>query len=572
MSDHDELDAIRASLESWETEYAQHFEINERKKRYESESGIPYKRVYTPLDIDEKGHSYMKDLGMPGNYPYTRGRTCSGQRDQSAAILPNDVWSHGTPEENNKLWKTMFGRGAVPFLVVAYDLACLRGYDPDDPRAEGQIGTVGLSFASLRDWEIALDGIDIKMLPIYHAVSSLPSIVLAYQAAVLHLRGLDVSQMLGVIQNDFTKDYTVGNYCIFPLKHAMRQNLDVICWCNEHAPFYLPLDICSYHQWESGVTPVQATAITMAAAIYYLEAARERGVDVDSFAPKIITNDGGTHATFWENIATLRAFRRIWAKTLRDRFGAKYPESMRLKGSVGNGGSLACKQEYLNNITRTTLAALSGILAGEGIRIVPPTEALGVPDAEATYFALQAQRIIYHETDICDVVDPLGGSYFVESLTSEVEERIWKELDTIEKHGGMMRCIETGYFQKMRTDSCYKWQTAFDRGDIVRVGVNRFVSPELQQAKPVFTPYRSNPESERQRIAAIQELRRKRDNEKVKKALSDVKVVAAAEPTPENNIMPPIIEAVKCYATIGEIADALREVWGEYQGLGTKVF
>ena len=572
MSGYDELDAIKAALESWETENAQHFENNERKKRWESESGIPYKRVYTPLDIDEEHFSYMKELGMPGSYPYTRGRTCSGQREQAPAHLPNDVWSHGTPEENNRLWKTLFDRGAIQFLVVVYDLACLRGYDPDNPRAEGQVGTVGLSFASLRDWEIALDGIDINMLPIYHAVSSLPSVVLAYQAAMLQLRGLDVSQMLGVVQNDFTKDYTVGNFCLFPIEHAMRQSLDVICWCLEHAPSYLPIDICSYNQWESGVTPVQACAITMAAAIFYLEAARERGVDVDSFAPRIMTNDGGTHATFWENIATQRALRKIWAKTLRDRFGAKKPESLQFKGGVGSGGSLAYRQEYLNNITRSTLAAVSGILAGEGIRIVPPTEAFGIPDAEATYFALQAQRIIYYETDLCDVVDPLGGSYFIESLTSEVEEKIWKELDTIEKLGGMMRCIETGYFQKMRAESCYKWQASFDRGDILRVGVNCFKSPEAQQAKPVFTPFRSNPEGERQRIAIIQELRRKRDNEKVKKALSDVKVVAAAEPTPENNIMPPIIEAVKCYATIGEIADALREVWGEYKGLGTKLF
>ena len=230
------------------------------------------------------------------------------------------------------------------------------------------------------------------------------------------------------------------------------------------------------------------------------------------------------------------------AKLLRDRLGAKKPESLQFQWDIiGGGGSLAYRQEYLNNITRTTVAAVSSILGGAGAGIVPPGEAFGVPSAEDTYFAVQAARVIYYETDICDVVDPLGGSYFIESLTSELEERIWKELDTIEKNGGMLACIESGYLHKMRSAAAYKWQKAFDSGEIVRVGVNRFVTPGAKQGVPINKPYRCNPESEQQRIAAVQELRRTRDNGKVKKALSDVKVTAAAEPTPENNIMPPII-------------------------------
>ncbi len=561
MSDYKKLDAIRAAKDTWETENTWCFE-NERKKHFESESGIPYKRIYTPLDLEEKSFGYMKDLGFPGTYPYTRGRTAIGPRGQFSEY--HRVMSHGTPEESNILWRTLLGRGIERYLQVVYDLPCLHGYDPDDPRSEGQVGTVGVSFASLRDWETALDGIDINMFPIMHAVSSLPSIALAYQAAMLQLRGLDISQMLGLVQNDLLNNHMIGYYCIFPIDHAIRQTLDVICWCLEHAPKYYPLDIQGYNQRESGCNAVQTAAIVIASAIFYFEAARERGVDVDSLAPMIRATDGGTHATFWENICIQRARRRIWAKLLRDRFGAKKSQSLQVQwDGAGVGGSMACKEEYLNNITRSTVGAISSILGGGPCSIVPPTEAFGVPGAEDTYFALQAARVINHETDICDVVDPLGGSYFIESLTSELEERVWEELDKIEKYGGMLACVKAGYFQKMRNAAAYKWQKAYDRGEIVRVGINRFINPDAKQEAPINKPYRANPESERQRIAAVQELKRKRDNEKVKKALSDVKLAAAAEPTPENNIMPPIIEAVKCYATIGEIADALREIWGE---------
>jgi len=568
MPDHNQLHTIKAAKESWEHDYSERFE-HERKKEFQSTSGIPYKRVYTPLDLEERGFDYMRDLGFPGSYPYTRGVSPTMYREQLP--MSGDAVSQGTPEETNKLYKDMYASGGEHYMFFFYDLPSQLGYDPDHPRAEGEVGTVGTSLVSLKDWEALLDGIEMDGLVIGQVMSSLPAIGLAGHAIMHQARGLPWSSMLGLLQNDILKEHTCCGYYIYPLEHAMRQTADVMCWALDNAPNYGPIHVQSWQAREKGATPVQEAAFVLSNASAYVQAVIERGYSADRVGRAINVCTTSSHQTFWEDIAKWRAMRRIWSRIMRERFGATEPEAMHLRLQGGPAGTIAHRQEYLNNITRTTLSTLSNLLGGvQWTRFLAPSEPFGVPTVDGLYFGMQGMRILSHETDINDVIDPLAGSYFIESLTSDFEERVWKDMETIEANGGVIGCIESGYFQRQFAEGAYKWQKAFDRGEIVRVGVNRFLDKPSTEKKPVFRAYRSDPNAEGLKIAAVQELRRRRDNARWRRALDDLKAVAAAPPSRENNVVPATIEAMQAYATIGEIADALREVWGVYQGPGTR--
>lgn len=547
-------------ISEWEERYKQEFK-KERKPEEEfvSGSGIPIKRIYTPLDLMEKNFDYLKDLGMPGDYPFTRGQSPTGYRIEPWA---QSLYSgYATPEESNRLWREAVETG-VETIYIAYDLPTQLGYDPDSREAIGEVGRVGVSLTTLRDWEIAFDGIDLTKV----RISQVPNAVAAFQIANLiclaEKRGVDLSKIRGHCQNDILKEYLVrGNY-IFPPEPSLRLAIDILDYCAKFLPKYLALSVTGLHFSEFQSTPIHEAAFMLADLFCYLEAAIARGLDIDAIAPGIELSTGLDHYTFFEEIAKHRAIRRIYSRAMKERFKAKKPESLRARIGGAQGGNALQREQYLNNIARTAVAAIAATLAGvERLTLRPYDEQYGIPTTEAMMVATRLKYVITHETDLLDTVDPLAGSYFIEWLTSEFEERINKEIEIIEKQGGALRCIENGYMKRVLVEDAYKWQKDFEAGKVIRVGAN-FATSEKEE-RPIRI-YRTDPKVEEERIAAVTELKNRRDNNKVKKTLDEIKMKASLPANPENNLMPSIIEAARCYATNGEVMGVLKEVWGQY--------
>lgn len=548
-------------VSEWGEKHKEDFR-KERKpeEEFACSSGVSIRRVYTPLDLETRSFDYLKDLGMPGDYPYTRGSSPIGYRGK--------LWAHAlysgyaTPVESNKLWKTAVQSG-IDMIYIAYDLPTQLGHDPDSPEAHGEVGRVGVSLTTQKDWEIAFDGIDLSKV----RISQVPNAVAAFQISnhicLAHNRGLDLSSMRGFCQNDILKEYLVrGNY-IFPPEPSLRLAVDAVAYCARYVPQYRAMSVTGSHFSESQATPVHDAAFMLADAFCYIEAALKRGLDVDTIASGIEFSTGIEHYSFFEEIAKHRAIRRIYSRVLRDRFKAKKPESMVARIGSSQGGNSLHREQYLNNIARSSICALVAALAGvERLSLRAYDEQYGIPTTEAMVASTRVMHVVTQETGITDTVDPLAGSYFVESLTSEFEERISKEIEEIEAHGGVIRCIENGYIKRKIIEDAYRWQKDFEAGKVIRVGVN-FAKGEGEEERPVRV-YRADPRVEQERIEAVRELKRRRDSLRVKKALDEIKATASLPATAENNLMPSIMEAVKCYATNGEIANALREIWGEY--------
>lgn len=561
MSDKGEIQHLRDSFEHWETEKDAEFKA-ERKDSFKSQSQIDIKRVYTPLDIADRDIDYLRDIGLPGSFPFTRGIAATGYRGALWGI--QQYAGHPTPEMSNKLWKAQLAAGAT-HLLIAYDLPSQLGYDPDAPQAEGEVGRVGISLSSLRDWEIGFQDIKVSGLYIGQTYNAPAAIGLANYICLAEKQGIKLADLRGNLQNDMLKEYQARGLYIFPPESSLRLATDVAAYCAEHMPLFNGIDICTYHHAECGATPVHEAAIGLANCIAYFQFIIERGMQIDDVAPTVRFLVACDHVSFFEHIAKVRAMRRIYARIMKDRFGAKKAQSLSLRNYSGKCGSTLYREQYLNNIARSTLAGLVAVFSGsQSMGIRSYDEAFGIPSEEAILTSTRIQQVIAYETGIPDTVDPLAGSYFVESLTSQMEEKILEELERIEARGGALRCTEDGYFRDMMMHDAYVRQKEIDRSETVIVGVNRFRS-EGEDERPTKV-YRADPAIESERVKAIRELRSRRDNVQVKKDLDEVKALASEKASNTNNLMPAIIQAARQYCTVGEISDALRSVWGEYKG------
>lgn len=552
-------EALQDAFETWERLNQEAFQT-ETKDKFISDEGIEVRRVYTPLDLAEEGFDYLDDLGLPGGYPFTRAITPTLYRSNLWRI--SQYSGYATPEESNDLWKAQIQTG-LNTVYIAYDLPTQLGYDPDDPRAEGEVGRVGISLISLKDWERAFDGIDIEDVVVSQVLNAPGPIGIAMHLALARKRGVPWRQLRGVAQNDVLKEYIArGNY-IFPPQPALRFLVDSLAFCAEEVPNYFPITVCTAHFSEQGADRVHEVAFAIADAIAYLDAATQRGVDLDLICPHIMWLTSHEHNDFLEEIAKLRAMRKVWARITKERFRVKKPESMLCRLYSAQGGANLCKEQYINNVARSGIAALTAALAGvQTIDLRTYDEQWGIPSKEAELVNVRIQQIVAYETGVTKTVDPLGGSYYLKSLTLKFEKRIMDEIARIDAMGGMLHAIETGYPQTKNFDDACRVQRQIESGEAVRVGFNKFRQKE--DSRPVRV-YRAKPEVEDKRKKELYELRRGRDNSRTQQALTTLKAAAAKPLSESGNLMPYLIDAVEAYATVGEICAILRELWGEFR-------
>jgi methylmalonyl-CoA mutase N-terminal domain/subunit len=526
------------------------------EKKFQTDSGIPVKKVYTESDLVAKNFDPTKNLGSPGEYPYTRGI------DQE--MFRRNLWimvqyaGFGAAEESNERFKYLLNHGQTG-LSIALDLPTQLGYDSDHPLAFGEVGKVGVAINSLQDMEILFDGISLRTpRDTFTTANAIGPIMVALFIALGEKQGLVLNDYFIRIQNDPLKEFMARGTYIFSPKNSIRLATDAISYCAKYVPHWSPICVCGYHIREAGSTCVQELAITLANAIAYMQTLVDKGVDIDTFAQnmKMLLD---SQMDFFEEIAKYRAARRIWARMLRERFKAKDPRSMMLKLTGFTSGSTLTYQQPINNVVRATLEALGFILGGgQSLAVSCMDEALGIPTEDAVRTALRTQQIIAYETGIPNTVDPLGGSYYIESLTSTIEEKVLSYLKMIEEKGGVVKAIEEGFVQREIANSSYKCQKAMESGEKVIVGVNRF---QIKEDRPPIGIFRTDPEAEKRQVERLVKLRRERDNRKVQRALKKIYDTAQTN----ENLVPPILEAVKAYATIGEICSVQREVFGEYQ-------
>ncbi|MBI2528220.1 MAG: methylmalonyl-CoA mutase [Candidatus Rokubacteria bacterium] len=558
MYDREFLKTLKAAQQLWEASNPAGDEGGE--KPFADLSGVPIQRVYSPLDLEARGFDYLEDLGFPGDYPYTRGI--------DAAMFRRKLWlirQYGgiaSARESNKLLRELIASGQTA-VGLAYDLPTQLGYDPDHPRAAGEVGLAGLTLKSLRDWEVLFDGIDFRGVFVNSVANAQAAVILAIHVALARKRGLPLDGLRGSVQNDILKEYICrGNY-IFPVDAALRLVTDTIEFCVRQVPLYWPVSPCGIHLQEAGANGLHEAAITLANAFTYLEAAMGRGLAADDIAPKFSFVTSNNHIDFFSEIAKLRAMRKMWARKLRTEYGARRPDSVQFRIVTQQGGSTLTKSQPLNNTARCTLSALIGVLAGAqhiGLRTID--EGFGIPAKDAQVLSIRLQQVLAEETNIPNTVDPLGGSYFIESLTKDYESQIDAELTRIRAQGGMTACIQSGAVQRQILQDAYRLQRGIDRGEFVRVGENKYTEAG---DTVVLRPHRHDPETEAQQIADLHELRRARDQDAVRRALDDLRTAASREASSAHNLMSPILSAVEAYATMGEMCQVLRDVFGEYR-------
>jgi methylmalonyl-CoA mutase N-terminal domain/subunit len=518
----------------------------------ETISGRQVERLYTADDIRQL--DYVRDLGDPGQFPYTRGIHATGYRGKLWTM--RQFAGFGTPEETNERYRHLLEAGGTG-LSVAFDLPTLMGRDPDHELSLGEVGKCGVNVTSLADMETLFGGIDLGSITTSMTINSPAAMIFAMYLVVAEKQGADWKRLSGTIQNDILKEFIAQKEYIYPPRESMRLITDIFAFCLREVPKWNTISVSGYHIREAGSTAAQELAFTLRDGIEYVQYGVDAGLDVDAFAPRI-SFFFNSHSDFFEEIAKYRAARRIWARVMRERFKATNPRSWQLRFHTQTAGvSLTAQQPY-NNVVRTALQAMAAVLGGtQSLHTNSLDEALALPTAEAATLALRTQQIIAHETGVTDIVDPLGGSYFVEKLTRELEEEALAYFDTIDRMGGMIEAIERGYPQKEIAESAYRFQQAVERRDKIIVGVNDFVS---QDEEPIGILYIDESAGERQ-LAKLAELKRRRDNAAVRQALDALKEGARVSA----NTMPLLVDAVRSYATIGEMCDALREVWGEYE-------
>jgi len=515
-------------------------------------SGIPVNRLYTPeetADLD-----VVDSLGFPGQYPYTRGIYPTMYRGQLWTM--RQYAGMGTAEESNERFQYLLKEGQTG-LSVAFDLPTQMGLDTDDPLAEGEVGQVGVAIDSLADMETLFNGIPLDRVTTSMTINAPAAILVAMYIAVGDTQQVSRERLAGTVQNDVLKEYVARGTYIFPPGPSLRLAADLIVYCAKHIPRWNPISISGYHIRDAGASAAQEMAFTFANAIAYVEAVRQQGIAVDEFAPRLswIFN---THNDFFEEVAKYRALRRMWAKLMRERFQAKDPRSWMFRTHTQTGGSTLMAQQPENNIVRAALQALAAVLGGvQSMALSCFDEALAIPTEEAQRIALRTQQIIAYETGVVDTVDPLAGSYHVEALTDQLEQKAWEILEEIEAMGGSVRAIERGYMQRIIQEEAYRFQREVEESKRVIVGVNRFSDSE-EQRTPIF---RVNPEAAANQMAKLAAVRARRSSQAVGQALIRLREAALGK----ENLVEPILDAVKAYATIGEICGLLREVFGEYK-------
>jgi methylmalonyl-CoA mutase, N-terminal domain len=524
--------------------------LEERKAA--STTGVPLEAVVTSNSLD--GWNPERDLDYPGQFPFTRGVYPTMYRGRLWTM--RQYAGFGTAVESNQRYRYLLAQGQTG-LSVAFDLPTQIGMDSDHSLALGEVGKVGVAIDSLEDMRALLDGIPLDRVSTSMTINSTASILLALYVAVAKEQGANLRRLSGTIQNDILKEYIARGTYIYPVRPAMRIVTDIFAWCRSELPNWNPISISGYHIREAGSTEVQEVAFTLADAIAYVEAAIESGMSVDEFAPQL-SFFFNSHNEFLAQIAKFRAARRLWAHLMRDRFGAKDPRSMMLRFHAQTAGSSLTAQQPENNIVRVTLQALAAVLGGcQSLHANGLDEALALPTEQAALIALRTQQIVAHETGVTNTIDPVAGSYAIEKLTNEIEAGARDYIDKIDAMGGTIRSIESGFIQQEIQKAAYDYQQAVERGDQVVVGVNRFTSEE---EKPIPT-LRIDPEIEKSQVARVQAFRAKRDSGKARAALAEVERRARGS----QNLMPAILNAVESHATLGEISDAMRRAFGEYQ-------
>ncbi|MCO6512275.1 MAG: methylmalonyl-CoA mutase family protein [Aridibacter famidurans] len=524
----------------------------QRRETFRTSSGIELPNEYGPEDLD--AIDFERDIAAPGEFPYTRGVRESMYRGRFWTM--RQYAGYATAEESNARYKYLLENGTTG-LSVAFDLPTQIGLDSDDSLAAGEVGKVGVAIDSLEDMEKLFDGIPLDKVSTSMTINATASTLLCLYIAVARKQGVPLDNLNGTIQNDILKEYIARGTYIYPPKPSMRLITDTFAFCAENVPRWNTISISGYHIREAGSTAAQEIAFTLADAIAYVEAALGKGLDIDEFGPRL-SFFFNAHNELVEEIAKFRAARRIWARLMKDRFGAKSEKSMMLRFHTQTAGSTLTAQQPEVNIVRTAVQALAAVLGGtQSLHTNSMDEALGLPTEDAARIALRTQQVIAYESGVADTVDPFGGSYAVEAMTTKLEDLANEYISKIDDMGGMLRAIEAGYVQREIQEAAYEYQRAVEKQDAIVVGVNRFRIEEEHKV-PVL---RVDPEIERGQIARLKALKERRDGTKAEAALEQLENAAATD----ENLLPLILECVESYATVGEISNRLRNVWGEYR-------
>jgi methylmalonyl-CoA mutase N-terminal domain/subunit len=554
MFDPAKLNELAQARDKWEETTLQNSigKLPERAGRFITASSESVARLYTPLDIAD--FDYNADLGFPGDSPFTRG--------VHPTLYRSKLWTmrmfagFGSAEETNARFKYLLEHGQTG-LSIAFDLPTLYGYDTDSPEGEGEFGKCGVAVSSLKDMEILLDGIPTDQITTSMTINSPAAIIWAMYIAAAEKQGVPLANLGGTIQNDILKEYIAQKEFIFPPAPSMRLVTDTIEFGSQHLPKWNTISISGYHIREAGSTAAQELAFTLADGLEYVRWAIARGLDIDDFAPRL-SFFFNAHNDFFEEIAKYRAARRIWAREMKETFGAKNQRSWLMRFHTQTAGATLTAQQPEVNIVRVALQALAAVLGGtQSLHTNSMDEALALPSEKAVNIALRTQQVIAHETGVANTIDPLGGSFYLEWLTNEMEQRTYAIFKEIDSFGGVIKAIEAGYFQREIAESAFRYQREIDQQERVIVGVNEYTVDA-----PLTIPILEfDPDGERRQIARLQDLRRTRDNERVGATLNALRDAAKGTP----NMMPFILDAVKAYATLQEITDVLRQVFGVYQ-------
>ena len=550
----EEISASEAKVERWERETLEPTlkKAPEIKPRFESVSLEEVQRLYTPADLGDL--DFSEDISFPGEFPYTRGIHPTGYRGKLWTMRQFAGFS--TPEETNARFKFLLAQGQHG-LSVAYDLPTLMGYDADSLLSEGEVGKCGVAVSSLADMEVLFNEIPLEQVTVSQTINAPASVLLAMYLVVAEKQGADWKRISGTLQNDILKEYIAQKEWIYPIRPAMKLVVDTFEFCTQHVPRYNPVSVSGYHIREAGATAIQELAFTLRDGLEYVEWGLKAGLELDSFVPRI-SFFFNAHNDFFEEIAKYRAARRIWAREMHDRFGSRNERTLKLRFHTQTAGVSLTVQQPLNNIVRVAIQALAGVLGGtQSLHTDAYDEALALPTDRAALIALRTQQIIAEETGVANTVDPLGGSYFIESLTEKMERGTIDYFRKIDSLGGMVPAIEKGFPQREIQDSAYQYQKAVERGDQVIVGVNKYA---MEEEAPIPTLVIDESVRDHQ-VERLQQVRGKRDAGAVANALDKLRQAAHKA----ENTMPSTIEAVRAYATLGEICSALRDVYGIYE-------
>ncbi|MDI3310830.1 MAG: methylmalonyl-CoA mutase family protein [Thermoanaerobacterium sp.] len=554
MKDEDYIGKIKEESSKWLYQCVDKVKEKypERKEKFMTSSGIEIKNIYTPDNIADL--NYLNDLGFPGQYPFTRGVQPTMYRGRFWTM--RQYAGFGTAEESNARYKYLLSQGQTG-LSIAFDLPTQIGYDSDHPMAEGEVGKVGVAVDSLLDMEVLFEGIPLDKVSTSMTINAPAAVLLAMYIVVAEKQGVYLDKLEGTIQNDILKEYIARGTYIFPIEPSLRLTTDIFKYCSEYIPKWNTISISGYHIREAGATAVQEIAFTLANGIEYVNAALKAGLNIDDFAPRL-SFFFSAHSDLLEEVAKFRAARRMWARIMKERFNAKNLKSMMLRFHTQTGGSTLTAQQPDNNIVRVALQALAAVLGGtQSLHTNSRDEALALPSEDSVKIALRTQQIIAYESGVCDTPDPLAGSYYVEYLTDQIEDKALQYIKKIDELGGAACAISNGFIQKEIQDSAYRYQKEIEKGERIIVGLNKFKSEEKYHGNLL----KVDPQVGEMQKEKLRKLKTQRDNEEVKRRLSELKEAACGQ----ENLMPKIIDAVRVYATLGEICDVLRSVFGEYR-------